>query len=86
MISFIGSTIEYYYSQTSLWMGTPHIHTATSTHFMEDFLFKFKTSYLQLCSYYKYCQKITLEDNYLRFSFSPTCSAIGAICSRSSLY
>jgi hypothetical protein len=53
---------------------------------MEDFSFKFRTSSLQLCLYYKYCQKLTLQDNYWKFSFSVTCSAIGAICSRSSFY
>jgi hypothetical protein len=38
MLPLNGSTAEYYYSQTSPWMGTPHIHTATTiTHFMEDF-------------------------------------------------
>jgi hypothetical protein len=45
---------------------------------MEDFSFKFKKSYLQHCLYYKYCQKLTLQDNYWRFSFSATCSALAS--------
>jgi hypothetical protein len=57
-----------------------------STHLWKIFSFKLQTSSLQLCLYYNYCHKLTLQDNYWRFSFSATCSAISAICSRSSLY
>jgi hypothetical protein len=35
---------------------------------------------------YNYCYKLNLQDNHWRFNFFATCSVIGAICSRSSVY
>jgi hypothetical protein len=66
-------------------MGTLHTYLATMSTHLWKFSHSYSNKFITNLFIHNYCYKLTLQD-YWRFSFSATCSAIGAICSRSSEY